>query len=345
MSDSERSDRSDGGGEFAIGRECADALAADRHHRERHPGGPSPLDDVAYELGNHDLARFRTSPVDAAVQSVVRSFRDAEPAARQALRASLRMGDLYTLVSFASRAAVRALRDEARDVALDGALAVAAVDVRRVDWRDPLRALGLLSYSVRRLGGVPGELFAAPKKLAQPEVVRMFERFDDPESDDADLSSWGYLEIETAEGPGFVECSFEPYSPQTDLVGLALRLADAIDADRYGVRSITAAVGLPDVWLPGATARDAQPVLGRLRGCVSLNARLAEDAHGRADAQQFTVFLAEAHSDRDAERLQTWAAVAGSHAVLPLSRGRIVCIAVAAVAGRAVLAAAARVSQ
>ena len=94
------------------------------------------------------------------------------------------------------------------------------------------------------------------------------------------------------------------------------------------VGSITAGVDLPTVWLPGAPF-DTPLRADGLRGVVNVNARLKPEMHDDAEAQQFTVFVAEAATPEDAMRLHSWAEVEGTHAAVSVVNGGLLGLAIA----------------
>src|SRR5687768_11060524 len=102
---------------YVIGQQPSDALAAEEQHRERHPALTSPLDGTHYQGHQFDLLQFVDSPIDGVVDALCRRFEAAGEAERDRLRAALTTDDLYTLVTFARRSAVRSLRGDDREPA------------------------------------------------------------------------------------------------------------------------------------------------------------------------------------------------------------------------------------
>jgi hypothetical protein len=315
---------------FEIGREMADAVAADERHRKAAAWrGRSPLDGVRYEAeaGEHDLLRFVESAVDDRVGQVVADFRSADGQARAAMRAACTLDDFYTLIAFGRRSAVRALRSGSGDPARSGLAALALVDSERVALRDVVVGVGLVSYALRELGGGVDGLLNDMIPLATPQVAEVFARFIHPAADDLDPGTWGFKQVTTADGPALVDTGIEYFDPGHDLLGIGLRIAGLVDRDEYRTYSVRIGERLPVVWLPGAGRAAANVVLDRCTGCVLLNARLQADVE-HAASQQFTVFLMEADGEADAELLESWVA-GGSHASLGVRRGSLFCLVVA----------------
>src|SRR5262245_59508017 len=72
--------------------------------------GPSPLQDVAYPARATVLWRWVDASQDATVWAFVRAYSGLADGAR--VRASLTLDDCYTLMTYARRCALAALRNE-----------------------------------------------------------------------------------------------------------------------------------------------------------------------------------------------------------------------------------------
>jgi len=323
--------RSKAGAEpIVLGLEYARARAADEARRQAEPGA-SPLSGLRYDLwrGDFDLARFVDSEVDGGIAAAVEALVRKGPEAVAGLRASLGLDDCYTLLAFARRSAVRALRRADAVVAAAGVTAVALIDPEVVDERDIPGALVLPAYALDRLGTSVEGPFGEAAALAAPALAEMITGVRGYCSGAWALTDWGHLEVATAGGPGFVDWAGERYRPGADLIAVALRVAEVVDADAYLADRITAADGLYPIWLPGAGPAAARRLLDRVRGTVSVAARLRPQASGDGESQQFTTYLIEAKNAADARRLAAWAAFPSRHAALALPLGALVCITVA----------------
>lgn len=306
-------------GRFEIGREAAEASKADAEHRARFPDlDHSPLAAIGYDLWawEHDLVRFVESPVDAEVSNVVADFRTADSARRSYLRNLLTPKDFYTLISFARRSAVAAIRGADASLARDGLNAVAIVDVERVDWRDVLVATGLIAHVLHDLGDMSAISGVLP--LAEAPVAALIARFEDPSEDDADPASWGFRKVRTRHGAGFADTGIEPYAPARDL----------LEGDDYRARSFRLGERLPSVWLPGTDRQEANRAVDGCTGCVVTNTTLSASAVATADSQQLTVFVVEAPGPQQAADLEGWS-TGGSHASLAYRDDAVVCLLIA----------------
>jgi hypothetical protein len=317
----------DGGGVVEIGREMADAIDAENRHRRAHGKGVSPLHGIAYDpwRGEVYLHTFVDSPVDEELRKFVSSYSalDAESMAR--VRASLTMDDFYTLVTFARRCAVSAMRDPDQARAQDGVVALTAVDAQRLDWRDVSVAAALLSHALDDRGAS----FRHASGVAESNVADILRRFaDEPVKE---LTSWGYREVETPGGAVLIDDWGEPYDPATDLIELAFEISGLLRGDVYEVTNIVAGSDLPAVWLPSGDPAATETATSSLLGCVSLNGALRPEAHRKAEDQQLTVFLAEAADQNDAGVIAAASSVqpGSSHEALGLADDRLCSVTVA----------------
>jgi hypothetical protein len=274
-----------------LGMELAVARVAEELHRVS-ASGPSPLRDVAYPGAAAVLWRWVDATQDADVWAFVRAYTGTADRAR--VRSSLTMDDFYTLMTFARRCVLAALRNEdpgAVEAAFD---ALSAVDVERVDWRDVMVAASLASYAARRVGLGVDEVLAGAVRRADPQVADILEQ---AVTQDIDLAGeWGYREVPTAAGPVLIESDGELECD--DLVSVLLATAEAVEDDgMYEVTNAGVTDELPATWL-GDTPEIAG-ARARLRGCVEVHAEPPEVRF----RDFLLVFLAEAEQERDAEAI------------------------------------------
>lgn len=253
--------------------------------------GPSPLADVVYPAEATVVWRWVDAQEDAEVWAFVRAYSGFADSAR--VRSSLTMDDFYTLMTFARRCVLAALRNEdpgAVEAAFD---ALSAIDIERVDWRDVVMEASLASYAARRVGVPPNEVLPRALRRADPLVAEILEH---AATTGIDLvRDWGYREVSTPAGPVLVETDGQPATEaDDDLLRRAFALVDLVAADgTYEVTGIGLEDGVPEAWLTSDAAEARQ----RLRGCVLVDAE-PSDVERR---NNLMVFLAEAENERDAE--------------------------------------------
>ncbi len=111
------------------------------------------------------------------------------------------------------------------------------------------------------------------------------------------LKDCALIEVVSRYGLGFMETWARPYAPQSDLTGIAVRIADQIDAaGRYEVDDLHLS-SLPAVWF----SREARPT-GEVpvSGCVSISASIP----GRSRWEHgLLLFLAEMEAAQMASAL------------------------------------------
>lgn len=249
--------------------------------------GLSPLRGVAYEDKAAALWRWVDAPQDAQVWAFVRAYTGAVNHARA--RALLTPGDFETLLTFARRCVLAALRNEdpgAAEVAFD---ALAAIDLARVNWRDVMVTASLASYAALRVGLDADEVLIGAVQLAEPRIAQIIEHAVLSEIDLA--GDWGYRELRTAAGPVLVEGAGEPASD--GLLVRALGVAELVETD--GVYEVTD-VGMtgepPTAWLDGS---------GRLDYCAKVHA----EPPGVEFGDFLLVLLADAVDEQHAEAIVT----------------------------------------
>lgn len=282
-----------------LGTQMAAARAAEARHQAE-SREPSPLADVSYggPGGELSLLHFSVVPSDEIIDEFVAGFASRGHDAREAIRARLGMDDLYTLLTYARRTAVRALRSSDHDVAGRGVTALAIIDLDRVDWRDLAWQAGILSWTIGRIGGDIAAAFEAAASLASGETAELLSGR--AQSPAAELSDWGFREVRTGDGIGLVEDDNVAYEPASDLIGLAEAVAAGMAGDSWQLSDPMTGSDLPAVWLGGGTQDDTGPALRAITGCVRLRGTPSDQNLPGAHAQSLLVFLADTGEDAPA---------------------------------------------
>jgi hypothetical protein len=248
--------------------------------------------------------------LDTLLRRLCREFALANETRRAEMRAAVTPVDLWTLVTFAGRSAVFALRNRSLDNVRDGLNAIAMMDPRSEDPRDmPPRELGALDYAARTLGANPEELLRETAARAMPEMARLIERFASRRL--RSLADSLYMVTEAPAGPGFVATSTEPYEPRRPLDRIALAIGAVLAAGGYSAVCVTMCEDLPRVWLAGvddaSLDRALKNVLGGaiVRGNLRPNAALGGDPneHPINTSRIVMVFVIELADEQAAEAL------------------------------------------
>jgi hypothetical protein len=281
-----------------IGTEMAAAVSAEKRHRQV-VHRPSPLAGLGYELaaGEYDLFRLVESATDEAVAAAALGAVQLRGQELIDFRDALTQDDLYTLLTFARRIAVRGLRGHVDQLSA-GWAAVSLVDLERVDWRDAAVAVGLLAYCATRTNSDLQAPLDSAVVVAEPGMAKFLQQY--AASGEDGLSIGGYREVATAEGPALVEDYGEPYAPTLDLLALADSVARIIEADDYRITGITTGTDIAPVWLPSADPRAVEQARERVRACLSVSGAPHADADVGFPAQMFLTYVAECATAEEA---------------------------------------------
>ena len=191
-------------------------------------------------------------------------------------------------------------------------------------------ALSFLHHAGTRIGADTPRLFLDAARLSEPAVAALISEFAARPLEQKDLrAAWGQVEIETADGVGFMGWGFKPYDPTHDLAAITLELAALLDADAYAPDDPELAIDLPAVWLRHAGESGLEDALAAIRATATIQGRLRPDASPDHASQQLTMFLVEAAEARFAEKLQRMSQKpADWFALLGIADQRLFCLVV-----------------
>lgn len=263
--------------------------------------GESPLVGIRYPVAATSLWRWRDAPEDQVVTGLLTRCTGAGRDGAQQLRDALSVEDFFTLVTFAQRCVLAALRTEDAERVSLGWAALAMIDLNRcADPRDVWMAARLVRYATDRLGLDPGPAAHLAFELADPDTADLLAEV--IADDEADLTQdCGMREVMTATGPILVDDDDETYRPDTDLVDIALRLTVLLAEYDYADARITVATSIAQHWLADAmsstvhAAMDGTAGSGGLAGCVSVHSSPSDDR-----SSTLLVFVGEASTPADA---------------------------------------------
>lgn len=319
-------------GVYVIGQEMARAVEAEQR-RQQQGTRESPLPKRGYDFWHGDQSLINPAPssLDDALRKVARRYAASEPQQRAAIRDSISMDGFYTLMTFADRSAVFAMRERKAEIARDGLIAVAMIDQDRVDFRDIPSCLYLLYHAASRVGADADGMFRQIGMLSESEVGKQIVRFAEQTPDRRSLRSGLFVEVETEKGLGFIQRDIARYSPTLDLKSLVIVVAQLVAADKYQPESVSVATELPPVWLSRGKNAELDRVLAGIRAGATISARLRPNEHPKHDSQQFTVFIVETSQAADAQtllRLSQTKDVHG-HSMIGVAAGRLFALVVA----------------
>jgi hypothetical protein len=248
------------------------------------------------------------------------------------MRSAIRMKEFYTLLEFASRAAVFAIRERSRAWVIDGLTAITMIEAERVDWRDILCALGLLHHAATRVGLDGDRHFARLAPLAEPGTAALLDDFRTRPPGDKKLVEWGYEEIKTDEGIGLVQCGYRGGELDQAVIAIADEIAAHLRTDRYRPSSIDVDEDLPEVWLESRNNVTAlRDSFAAVRTSVTIDAELRRTRGVPTGSQHFVVYLLEMKTKKAAQQLLEIARKKKPDffCKVELAEGRLFCLIVA----------------
>lgn len=319
---------------LVLGQHLAAADAEEQRRKQRADLPKSPMPDGTYDFwrGEQSLIDPAPTSLDSALRELCRVFAEGDEESRTRMRESISMDELYTLLMFSKRAAVFAMREQDVDWVVKGLTAVAMIECERTDFRDILWALGVLYHSAKRIGDNPDLLLRNASTISEPNVSELILGFIRRSPADRNLqASWGYDEVQTANGIGLIGRSFNHYQPACDLKTIAVEIADYVASDKYQPESVEIATELPAFWLESKATRDLDRTLRAVSGAASINARLRPNEHPSHDSQMLLVFVVEAENEAAARSLLEMCdnKKPSDYSMVGMAEGRLFCLVVA----------------
>lgn len=292
-------------GKVVMGQQMAAAIRAEQRRLAKAQSAKSPMPEQGYDFEHQFLSLLKPvpHPVDSALASLCRRFVRSDPQERAAMRTTISMDEFYTLLAFARRAAVFAIREHSPAWAIDGVTAIAMIEAERVDWRDILVALGLVHHGATRARLDAGQLIRDLSTLAEPRTAELMDGFIKRSASDKRLEAWGFEEAETDAGIGLIQGGFGSIKPTYDLIAIATELADYFASDQYQPSDMTFGKMMPRIWLESKNNAALDQALKALRASASISAELRPTTGVKASSQQFVVFLLEMRTLAAAQQL------------------------------------------
>lgn len=268
---------------------------ADDHDAARGTAGPSPMAELRYPREAVRLWRWTDSPLDETIAALTTEFAALSAVDRERMRARLMEGDFGTLMVFAERSALAALRTDDQAVIEPALAALAMITRDRIDYRDLTMTAGLVCSTARMIKAPVARLVGCVAGIAEPGCARILQTCSEAKPDLAKVS--GLRKVSTSGGVVLFRTGFHRQSPQSDLAGLAFDCAQALEGVGYDIDSITLDSVLPPVWL-GAPAGSPMARLAKsLTSCVSLDGTIRSDPDPLSSGQHLLAFIAEMRSD------------------------------------------------
>ena len=224
------------------------------------------------------------------------------------MRAAISIGEFDTLLAFAHRAAVFAIRDHNAPWAIDGLTAITMIEAERIDWREILIALGLVHHGATRAGLDADQLFRDLSMLAEPGTGELIRGFAKRAPSNKRLEAWRYEEVETDAGIGLIELGtdgrgFGTTKPTYDLIAIAAEMADYFVSDKYRLATIGFGTIMPRIWLESKDDTALNEALEAVRTGASISAEVQPTTGVEAFSQHFQAFLLEMRTEAAVQQL------------------------------------------
>jgi hypothetical protein len=319
---------------FALGEQVPKAMEVEQQRKSRGVRGKSPMPDGNYDFwrGETYLINPAPSALDSKLRELCRNFAKGGAVSRAKTRASISMDEFYTLLTFSKRAAVFGIRERNAAWLVDGLTALSMIELDRVDFRDVFVSVSLLHHSAERIGQNANQLLSDAAALSESKVSELINDFiKRPSEEKALRAKWGYDEVETRDGIGFIGWEFKDYNPTYDLKKIALDLAEYIAADKYQPDFVSIATALPGYWLETKDSSSLDKSLRTVRGGASISGKLRPNQHPDHEYQWFNIFLVEVSDESAAKTLLELSKKKNpaDYCMLGLAEGKLFCLIVA----------------
>jgi hypothetical protein len=264
----------------------------------------------AYDVHAEEFVRFRDDATDDVLAPILRAASTLGQNDRASFRKSLTEQESDTVRLFAMRRTLEARRGASLGLTIDALSAFALLPrMEDVPWESWVKAA---LFVARSLGADSNMMRASFADVASERFLARFDVANQSMDRLDDLSQCHVVEVTTTYGTGFLETlvfsgapSFGvfgapsrlavnevPFQPTTNLVQLAVTLADALDATK---KVVTGAIGqdqlaasLFSLTVPGSYLATA--------GCLSF---VADEESAGASFTAFVAELKDGHDDED----------------------------------------------
>lgn len=314
-----------------IGQQTADALEKERQREAENPG-PSPLPKYSYNHRELWLLEPQDTQLDIDLRVLCNQLPQLTSAQQNDLRHRISHKEFYTLITFAERSAVLAIRHQDSDILRAGLRAIALIEADRIDYRDIGTPMGPLYYAAMKIGLDPKAEIANAADLSEPKVrdtfLALLKRLRNKEFN---LYSESLLEeVDTPSGLGFVRRYFEKYQPKINLLNIALDIVKLIETDKYHSECPEMGWKIPEVWF-GNTVSVIKKDLDTVSGTIKIKVNLGDQYGEKAWGQMFVVWLSETKNTQTANHLLEIARSIQpkSYCLLTMAEGKLFCLIVA----------------
>lgn len=321
-----------------LGTELEKAAEAEARRKASGDTGVSPMPAFEREDNPKEFGLVRPKPdaYDAALAELCKRYAKSDAPTRATMRRAIDMEDLGALLNFGMREAVFGIRERSVERVVDGLTAVAMVEKERQDFRDVLMTLSLLHYCALRIGANPDKLFRDAAALAEPGTAEfILHAIERPPTQKTLHEAWGFEEVETEAGAGFIQWNLGKYEPTYDLKKLVIETADLFAADRYEYvhPTIASDFSTQRYWLGPDDKAALERVMLSGRAGASVDATFGEKPNTMWALQEHSISADFAEMSSESAALELLDIMnrkkPPDYSVLALREGRLVCFVMA----------------
>ena len=286
---------------FVLGQQLADAAANEAKRLSAGPIGPSPMPKESYDFEREEsgLLFLKPLPLDAKLQVLTKNFLSWNAEQRREAQDAISMDEQYTLIHFAKRSAVFAMRENSTTRCEEGLTALAMMDETRIDPRDGFWARGLLECAITSTRTEREPLLERIIPLARPGMAELMRGLDASTT----LANWSYAEVRNEDGElCLINRDLAPYNPTLDMTKLAIKIAEMLQKDRY-TAGPTIAAELPPVWFPKQHRAASEALLKKANACIAVNGYLRKRHDVNSDGQYLMLWVIEMPTEQAALQL------------------------------------------
>lgn len=292
---------------YVIGQEMAKAEKEEAKRNKEGKLSISPMPRLTYNNWPYERHLFYPveNSLDIELGHLCKTFEFYDSTRQAKVRHSISIDEIYTLLLYSKRVVVFGIRNKDQTLIRKGLNAVSMIECARCDFRDILITLSLLYFGATRTGGNPEKMFVKTAMFSESGVSDLITGFLKRSEREKDLrQSWGYYEVETNNGIGFINWGYKSYNPTIDLVKIAILISELIFSDKYSYGEVTAGTDIPLTWLSSKDDIDIQKVKESAKGFVSISSDLKKSDNPENNSQTILVFVAQLKSAADATILQ-----------------------------------------
>lgn len=288
-------------GVTVLGLEMAKADEKEKQRIETGNYNSSPLPDYDYRKWKNEQSLINPveNELDLIITNLCIEFANDNESNRSEIRKSLSQNNIYTLLEFAKRATIFAIRKNEEKYIYKGFVAISMIESERCDFRDVLVTLSFLNHATQKLDLNIKEVFDNTIQFSEQSTGNLVKGFNErSEKAKSTQTMGGYVEIDTPYGIGFVNTYYKKYNPKKNLVKILFEISIYLAKDKYENGEITVGSDIDAIWLGARNDKNIEVLSAKATGCAFIRSILKEELDVKSSEQYLYVYLTE-FSDLD----------------------------------------------